>query len=330
MSGPEVDAHWDAVVTGLRQTGDALLVAHVSPDADSIGSALAVGLALRSVGVCVEVTFGELPFVLPRVLEFLPALDLLTAPDALEPARVAVAFDLSSPDRLGVAREAFESAQITMALDHHLSHESFADLMIVDPTKPATAILALDLIDRLGVDLTGEMATCLYAGLLTDTGSFRFASTDSDTHLVASRLLATGIAHDDIARRIYDDEPFTGVQLLGTVLSQSVLEPAAAGGAGLVHAEVSRDLRRGYGLRLDAVERVIDVLRTTTEAEVTAVLKQADGGDWRVSLRSKGNCDVSAVARSFGGGGHRYAAGYTAHGDPADTLEALRTALAGD
>ncbi|HET8970017.1 MAG TPA: DHHA1 domain-containing protein, partial [Candidatus Nanopelagicales bacterium] len=138
----------------------------------------------------------------------------------------------------------------------------------------------------------------------------------------------TGIPHDRIARAIYDDEPFESVQLLGSVLARAELDRTAAGGRGLVHTCVSRADRARHGLPLDALERVIDVLRCTTEAEVAVVLKQADDGRWKVSMRSKGAVDVSAVALRLGGGGHRFAAGFDGGQDAGAVLTALREVLA--
>jgi bifunctional oligoribonuclease and PAP phosphatase NrnA len=133
--------------------------------------------------------------------------------------------------------------------------------------------------------------------------------------------------HDVVARHIYDDEPFVALRMLGSALDTAVLEEAAVGGLGLVWTLVSHTDRDRFGLPLDAVERVIDVLRIATEAEVACVLKQDDTGAWRVSMRSKGQIDVSAVAIALGGGGHRFAAGFTGTGGPSEVLAQVRDAL---
>ena len=322
------DADWSAAVDALTSGGSVLLLAHVSPDADALGSALAVGLALESLGVDVAVSFGDEPFVIPRILRSLPGQHLLASPSEVKGRAIVATFDVSSIDRLGVLRAHAEAASTFIAVDHHASYTGFGWVHLVDVTSPATAILALALVDRLGVTLDAEIAIPIYAGLLTDTGSFKYVATSSSTHEVAARLLATGMRHDLIARHIYDDEPFGALQMLGAALQRSVLETSSVGGLGLVWTVVPRDERLASGLPLDAVERVIDVLRIANEAEVACVLKQDDRGDWRISMRSKGQIYVSSIALGLGGGGHRYAAGYTAQGDPVDLLEAVRTALA--
>lgn len=319
---------WDTIVAALTGGRPVLLLAHVSPDADALGSALAVGLALERLGVDVAVSFGDDPFSVPRVLRSLPGQHLLLAPDSVGERPVVVSFDVSSIERLGVLRATAEAADTFVAVDHHTSYTGFGGVHLVDVTAPATAVLALELVDRLGVPLDATLATPVYAGLVTDTGSFKYAATTPATHEVAARLLATGMRHDIVARHIYDDEPFGALRLLGAALDRAVLEENAAGGLGLVWTVVTDTDRATFDLPLDAVERVIDVLRIATEAEVACVIKQDDTGHWRVSLRSKGRIDVASVAIALGGGGHRFAAGFTAPDGPRDVLHSVREALA--
>jgi phosphoesterase RecJ-like protein len=319
---------WDATVAALTSGAPVLLLAHVSPDADALGSALAAGLALEARGVDVAVSFGDEPFAVPRVLRTLPGQHLLLPPGQAAGRPVVASFDVSSIDRLGVLRTAAEAADTLIAVDHHSSYTGFGGVHLVDVTAPATAVLALELVDRLGVELDATIAVPIYAGLVTDTGSFKYAATTSHTHQVAARLLGTGMRHDVVARHIYDDEPFGALRMLGAALDRAVLEESAIDGLGLVWTVVSDADRATFDLPLDAVERVIDVLRIATEAEVACVLKQDDTGAWRVSMRSKGQVDVSSVAMGLGGGGHRFAAGFTGAGGPRDVLRQVRDALA--
>ena len=322
------DVDWSSAIAALTGGGQVLLIAHVSPDADALGSALAVGLALRARGTSVEVSFGDDPFVLPRSLEGLPGQELLVPASKVSAPEVVASFDASSLDRLGVLGPVADAAPTFIAVDHHVSYTGFARTHLVDVSAPATAVLALDLVDRLGVELTSEIAAALYAGLVTDTGSFRFSATTPATHQVAARLLATGIRHDLIARRIYDDEPFGVLRMMGGALDRAVLEERSVGGLGMVWTVVTRADRENFALPLDATERVIDVLRIANEAEVAVVLKEDDSGKWRVSTRSKGRVDVGAICLGLAGGGHRYAAGYTATGGASSVLSELRVRLA--
>jgi phosphoesterase RecJ-like protein len=313
MTGISEEA-WSAAVAAVRSARRVLLLGHVSPDGDALGSALAVGLALAhgDSGVDVQVSFGDDPFVVPANLANLPGLDLLVAPDAVEPPDVVMSFDASSADRLGTLWAVASSARHLIAVDHHASYDGFGTLALVDTAAPATAVLAEQLIDRLGLPLDSDVAANLYTGLVTDTGSFRYAGTTSQTLALAGRLLDTGIRFDLIARDLFDTVPFAYLGLLGRALDRAVLEPDAARGLGMVWTVVPALERQQCGLALDLVEPVIDSVRKAAEAEVAVVVKEDDVGVLRVSLRSKGRVDVSSVAVLLGGGGHRYAAGYTA------------------
>lgn len=308
------EAAWDEAVAAVRDARRVLLVGHVAPDGDALGSALAVGLALQhsDADVHVEVSFGDDPFVVPANLASLPGLDLLVAPDKVDAPDVVLSFDASSVDRLGCLRDLAESASHLIAVDHHASYDGFGSIHLVDTSAPATAVLAEQLIDRLGLSVDADVAANLYTGLVTDTGSFRYAGTTSQTLAFAGRLLDTGIRFDLIARELFDTVPFAYLGLLGRALDRAVLEPDAAGGLGLVWTVVPAADRRSAGLALDMVEPVIDSVRKAGEAEVAVVVKEDDEGVLKVSLRSKGSIDVSQVAVVLGGGGHRYAAGYTA------------------
>lgn len=326
-SASPTEAAWVEAVAALTSGRPVLLLAHVSPDADALGSALAAGLALEERGVDVAVSYGDNPFVVPRVLRTLPGQHLLVPPAEVGERPVVASFDVSSIERLGVLQAVAEAADVLVVVDHHASYTGFGGIHIVDVKAPATAVLALELVDRLGIEVGIEIATDVYSGIVTDTGSFKYSATTADTHRVAARLLETGLPHDAVARHIYDDEPFGVLKVLGGALDRATLEPDAVGGLGLVHTCVSKAVRDEHDLPLDSVERVIDVLRIATEAEVALVLKQDDTGAWRVSMRSKGRVDVSEVALALGGGGHRFAAGFTGGTDHQQVLDDVRAAL---
>ncbi len=306
---------WRDVVRLIRDADQITLVCHVSPDADALGSALAAGLALRALGKDVLVSYGEEPFQVPGMLDFLPGLDLLVPPDEVPTTpELLVAFDCASLERLGTLMPKAQAAKAFVVLDHHASNTWFGTHHLVDPGAPATAVLVDELLRRLGVQLTPEVATALYAGLATDTGSFKYAGTTPATHELAARLLAAGIRHEEISRRLWDTVRFPYLKVLGRALDRVRLDATALGGLGLVWTVVPLADRRAHGLRLDEVESVIDVVRKTAEAEVAVVLKEDDEGAYQVSVRAKGRVDVGAACTALGGGGHRYAAGFTAHG----------------
>ena len=314
---------WAEALNAISVAKQVLLVAHVTPDADALGSALAIALALQSAGKSVQVSVGEPDFVVPQSLEFLPGVELVVAPEQISVADLVISCDTSSDERLGILAQVLHEASSSIAIDHHASFTGFGKIHLVDPQAAATAELALTLIDMLEVELTQEIAACLYAGLVTDTGSFKFQGASGETLRIAARLFDTGIDHSAIARLLFDDEPFEALTMMGTALRNAVLVSEAVNGLGLVYTTIGTD-QRGDLPEL-AMERVIDVLRRTSEAEVAAVFKQSDDGIWKGSLRSKSVINVGAVATALGGGGHRFAAGYTGTED-IDALIAELTA----
>jgi phosphoesterase RecJ-like protein len=302
-----------------------VLSGHLAPDADALGSTLALAEALRRCGARVLATFPG-PFTLPASLAWLPgAAALVAAEDVPASPDVFVSLDAASPARLGSLAPLLDTARTSVVVDHHASNPGFGDVRLVDPHAPATVVLVADLLDELGVAVDRTLATCLYAGLAADTGSFRFGSTRPDTHDLAARLLATGIDHAAISQRLFDTAPFGWLGLLSVVTGRAVLEPEVGGG--LVWTWSSTAEAAEHGLPGEQLEALVDVVRATEEADVACVLKGQDDGTWSVSLRSRGATDLSRVAMALGGGGHRAAAGYTSHSDRETTMARLREEL---
>ena len=326
MSNFVAQPEWDKALAAVANCRSVLLLAHVTPDADALGSALGLGLALQSLGKKVQVSVGEDNFQVPSSLSFLPGIHLIRAPEALDTTDLVISCDVSSAARLGTALEILQAAKVSIAIDHHASFTGFGTIHLVDPGAAATAELVLEFIDRLEVELTSEIASAIYAGLSTDTGSFKFQSTTAHTLRMAARLVDAGIDNSKLSRLLFDDEPLAALVMMGEAVSRAELLPDAANGAGLVYTSVTLSQRNG--LPELAAERIIEALRRTSEAEVAAVFKQADDGHWRGSLRSKTSVDVGAVALALGGGGHKYASGFSSNLDLAATVELLIAKLA--
>jgi bifunctional oligoribonuclease and PAP phosphatase NrnA len=221
-----------------------------------------------------------------------------------------------------------DAAGTSVVVDHHASNPGFGDVRLIDGGAPATVTLVAGLLDELGVTVDAQLATLLYAGLAADTGSFRFGNTRPDTHELAARLLATGIDHSEISRRLFDTAPFGWLGLLSVVTGRAVLETDV--GAGLVWTWSSTAEAAEHGLPGEQLEALVDVVRSAQEADVACVLKGQDDGSWSVSLRSRGATDVARVAMALGGGGHVLAAGYSSYLDREKTIEALRRELAAE
>lgn len=303
-----------------------VLSGHVQPDADALGSTLALAEGLRRCGARVVATFPE-PFTLPASLGWLPGAEHLVPPRTV-PADVDVfvSLDAAAPGRLGDLAALLTTARRSVVVDHHASNPGFGEIRVVEPRAAATVVLVADLLDGLGVELDERLATCLYAGLTADTGSFRFGNTAPGTHELAARLLRTGIDHAAISQRLFDTAPFGWLGLLSAVTGRAVLDREV--GAGLVWTWSTAAEARTHGLAADQLEALVDVVRATAEADVACVLKGQDDGAWSVSLRSRGATDLARVAMALGGGGHRAAAGYTSTADREGTIAQLRQELA--
>jgi phosphoesterase RecJ-like protein len=319
---------WDRAVASLRSARTVALTCHIAPDGDALGSVLALGLALRGLGTEVVASFDSEPFAVPRAYASLPGQDLLVRPvDFPAAPPLLITFDTGSLDRLGVLAPAAEAAGCVINVDHHASNTRFGaqlgGLDLLEPDAASSSVLALELADRLGVELTADIAACVYTGLTTDTGSFKFAAVTPATHELAARLLSTGMRHDLISRAVWDTNRFGYLKLLGRLLDRTSLEPAHE----LVWTWCTADDLGQQGVGLDEIEGVIDVLRTAEEAEVAVICKGRADGAWLVSTRSKGRVDVGAICVRLGGGGHRFAAGFTSTESLDAVVAALRTEI---
>ncbi len=320
MSTPAALASVAAVLESARSV---VLLAHTNPDADALGSALALGLALRSIGKQVWVGFDQ-PAIVPLPLRQLPGQELIhpasqlpTTPD------VVVSVDVGSPERLGGLGGLFQTAGTSVVIDHHASNAGFGAWRVIDPGVPATVVLVTDLLDLMQLPLSPEIAANLYAGLATDTACFRFATAQS--HTLAGRLIEAGAEPESLLRPIMDTHPFRWLQMLSAVLGTAHLDVSAVDGAGLVSAKVG--LADSADLLLEELESIIDIVATSAEAEVAVVMKETAPQCWQVSLRAKYFFNVGAVATALGGGGHPRAAGYSFRGSSADLMTQLTAAL---
>jgi bifunctional oligoribonuclease and PAP phosphatase NrnA len=307
----------------LGRADDVTLLAHVQPDADALGSALALGRALQRRGATVRVSFGA-PDAVPETLRPLDVHGLVV-PAAQVPhaPAVLVTCDVNEPARLGPLADRLDTAGVTVMLDHHVTNPGFGDVRILDPGAEATVVLVHALLRAMGESVDGDMARCLYAGLVTDTRNFRDAGPAA--HRLAAELIEAGADPHALVTPIMDTHPFPWLAVLADLLRSAELDPAAAGGFGMVHTVIPAEHVARF--RREEVDGVVDTLRTAAEAEVAAVVKQVGPTRWTVSLRAKGRVDVAAAATALGGGGHPRAAGVTLDGTAGEVVAALRAVL---
>lgn len=300
------------------------LACHVSPDGDALGSMLGLFHALRAADRDVVASFPE-PFVVAPHYRDLPGLDLLTPPSEF-PAEpdVMVTFDCGSLDRLGDLVDPAKSAGELLVLDHHASNDRYGTLNWVESDAAATAVLVYRIVEAAPfLQLDPAVAVCLYAGLVCDTGRFQYDSTTPDVLAIARDLLGYDVPVARLNRALFEEHRFDYLQLVGELLGRTALVREKR----FVWVDVSqRDLLR-HGVSFDETEGLIDIVRRTKEADVSCVLKEESDGTLKVSLRSLGDIDVCAIARAEGGGGHRFAAGFTSNDTVDATVSRILAAL---
>lgn len=310
----------DEAAKALQAADRVAVACHISPDGDALGSILALSLGLDSVGTETSIGWGDDDWVIPGQYAFLPGLDRIGTPAAFRPAPVAIAVDCASADRLGVLRERIQQAEVILNVDHHVSNTRFGTIDLVDSDAPSSSELVLRLLLRMGAEITLDIATCLYTGLYTDTGQFSYANVTPRAHAAAGYLISRGVQVERVSQAVFESLPYGYLKVLGRTLERCRLldDPP------LVISYLTQQDLDSLGVSLDETEDVINVLRSTGDADVAAILKEQPSGEWKGSLRSKGETDVSRVASSFGGGGHRLAAGFTSNLPLEETIERIQ------
>lgn len=310
-------------VEAVRGAQQIALACHVNPDGDALGSMLALLHVLRAAGRDVVASFPT-PFRTAPHYRDLPGLDLLTPPEDFpgEPD-VMITFDCGSLSRLGDLEPAAKGAHQLLVIDHHISNQCYGSINLVEPKAAASGVVVQALIDALGLPLNRDAAVCLYAALICDTGRFQYETTTPEVFELARRLTEFDVPITELSRSLFEEHRFAYLQLLGEALANAELVRERH----LVWTAVTQDMLGRHGVTIDEVEGLIDILRRTAEAEVTCVLKEEEDGTIRVSLRSLGGIDVRRVAEANGGGGHRFAAGFSSDLDVPTVVARITAAL---
>ncbi len=291
---------------------------HARPDGDSIGSQLAMAYALRELGREVEIV--NVDAAPAQFMAFPGTRDIRVAQEIRGEFDAAIIMECSSLARTGVS--GFERFFV-INIDHHPGNSGFGAINWFDGSAAACGEMVFDLVQALGVRLTREIATHVYVAILTDTGSFHYSSISARTFDICRQTIEAGVDPETTARRIYDSSTLGRLKLLAAVLN--TLEIDAAGRTATIHMDRQMALR--VNATYDDTEGLVNLPLTVKEIEAVAFLKETDEGEWRVSLRSKGDVDVATIAARFGGGGHRNAAGCTVRGRLHDARTTVATLL---
>jgi phosphoesterase RecJ-like protein len=305
----QVTSDLDLVTEELRKGARFLLTTHEGPDGDALGSLLALQSILRQLGKDSVMFLDAKEFPLPVEYRFLPMEEVFHEPPADVVDRVIVFLDCGNIDRMPVAFLQRVGARV-INIDHHHDNTRFGAVNLVDTDASCTAEIVFELSKRLGTNLTPDIASALYVGLVTDTGRFSYQSTGPAAHRMAAELIEAGVDVDDTNRRLYERVPIEKLKLVARALDK--VERSDDGRLALTYISLDDYAETGGSEVL--TEGIIDFVRALEGTKIAAVIRdKTDGGlsARKVSLRSSdGEVDVSAIARKHGGGGHRRAAGF--------------------
>jgi phosphoesterase RecJ-like protein len=289
----------------LRGRRRFVLTSHVRPDGDSIGSQMALAYALAHLGKQVHVVNRD---PAGPGLQAFPGVGSIEIADHVEgDYDAAIVLECGDLSRTGVADLA---RFFIINIDHHPGNAMFGAINWFDGSAAACGEMVFDIIAALGTPLTVEMATHIYMAILTDTGSFHHSSISPRTFDICRQALEAGVDPVAVARTVFDDNNIGRLKLFGAVLSSIQMDESGR----LANIYLDREMARQAGGTYDDTEGLINLPLTVKKIQAVAFFKEWDNGEYRVSLRSKGEIDVCQVAKRFGGGGHKNASGCTVPG----------------
>ncbi len=297
---------YNAIIKAVKANQKFLITTHVNPDADAIGSALAVAVALKSLGKSVLVFNEDL---VPGWLKFLPNSSWVKRPADVKSATydVAIAVDCGDASRVGNVRGLLRKEKMMINIDHHKTNDYFGGLNLIEPKASSTAEVLYELFQRMKIKWTKDLATLIYSGIMTDTGSFRYDCTSALTHRITADLVARGVEPQKIYSRIYDVVSIHDLKIFMAIANN--VEFLHDGKVAVLSLR-KKDLAR-FSAGFDVRDKIFALLRSAGEVEVIIIFNEVGKSRTRVNFRSKGALDVAELAKRFEGGGHAKASGCT-------------------
>ncbi len=290
----------------IKQAKKILLISHVNPDGDTLGSVCAMKLFIGEKADILIQT--ESKTGVPDIYKFLPGINNAKFLDTVEDIYdLFIALDVASIDRIvELPRVLFNKAENTINIDHHKTNKGYASINLIKGGYSSTGEVLFDFFNDLKVKITKEIAICLYVAILTDTGCFRYETVSDKTFLAAAKLSETGINTAEIAKKCYDNKPKSMVTFQADIIANAKF---ALGGK-VAYAIITSEKMKKFKVKNEHTEGIAETLRSISSVDISIVLKENEDKNTKISLRSK-TIDLTPVAEAFGGGGHTMAAGCT-------------------
>lgn len=297
----------DLLEEKIKSAESILLVTHVNPDGDALGSLLAMKNILKQKynKLSDAVIIGKVP----EMYSFLPCNDELISADEISQDKiydVAIALDVACLDRLLFLEKNYNISKYKVNFDHHKTNVLYGDLAIVDASASSTGEVLFSFFESIKASIDIDTAICLYCSILTDTGSFKYKNTTAKSMMIASKLLEIGVKQDEISQKIYGNKPKSMVMLC----SSSVNNAKFLKNDKIAYTVVTlKDLEK-FNATIDYTEGIVEILREIGVVEIAILFKELKNGYTKISMRSK-NADISKICQKYDGGGHTNAAGCT-------------------
>jgi phosphoesterase RecJ-like protein len=293
------------IIQVIENHNSFVISTHISPDGDALGAQLGLYSFLKDLGKQVWAVNTD---PVPAVYTFLPFSDVILSRPPSDPFEILIIVDAGSFVRIGDdLSKVLLPEKAIINIDHHLTNDRFGNYNWIDADACAVSELIYKLIKRYGMSIGQKRAICLYTGIMTDTGGFRFSNTTTVAHRIAAELIAEGISVDRISRFVYESLPSSRIKLLGLALS--TLQVSLDGKIAWIR--VTQNMYERTGTTQEDTENFIDYVKSIDTVEIALFFVELKNGKTKVSFRSKNEFDVSKVASNLGGGGHQRAAGCT-------------------
>jgi len=302
----------DQIINHIKEASHILLASHSEPDGDAVSSLLALGLAIGKMGRKTTI-YNASP--IPAVYRFLPSVERIVR--HIKKAAtydVALVLDCGDLPRIGEDSTTVSQIPVVINIDHHISNTGFGDIQLIDPLACSTAEIVYRLIKAMDVPIDNAMATSLYTGILTDTGSFRFSSTNQAAFAISQEMAELGVEPHDVAQHVYGTYSLGRIKLLNLALDSIEISDNGKLSIMTITGAMFAETRT----QPEDADGMINYARRIEDVKVAALIHEQKNGiinsngqcRYHVSLRSDGSVDVAAIAGSFGGGGHASAAGF--------------------